>query len=81
MHRSGREEKKVPAHHGAAVALSWNHEGSALVSGGEDGAVKVWSRNGMLRSTVAQNRALRCMQGPAAAARAAFAAAVHWPRR
>jgi intraflagellar transport protein 80 len=29
--------------------------GTALATGGEDGLVKVWSRNGMLRSTLAQN--------------------------
>lgn len=28
--------------------------GTALATGGEDGTVKIWSRNGMLRSTISQ---------------------------
>lgn len=52
MSKSGREEKKVAAHEGAVVSLRWNHDGSALVTAGEDGAVKVWSRSGMHRSTL-----------------------------
>jgi intraflagellar transport protein 80 len=51
--KQGREEKSVPAHIGAVVALRWNYEGTALVTCGEDGVVKVWSRSGMLRSTLA----------------------------
>ena len=50
--RSGRIEKSVEAHRGACIACRWNHEGTALVTAGEDGAVKVrgggtaraWSR-------------------------------------
>ncbi|CAM9962929.1 unnamed protein product [Heterosigma akashiwo] len=53
--RTGREEKKIDqAHLGAVVQLKWNRDGSALVSVGEDGAVKVWSRSGNLRSTLLQ---------------------------
>lgn len=55
MSKTGREEKKVEAHHGAVIALRWNYDGSALVTGGEDGEVKVWSRSGMLRSRIAQH--------------------------
>lgn len=36
--------------------------GTALVTVGEDGALKVWSRNGMLRSTLEQREsALYCV--------------------
>lgn len=52
--KSGRVEKSVDAHTGAVVALRWNHDGTALATCGEDGAVKVWSRAGMLRATIAQ---------------------------
>ncbi|GBG65480.1 hypothetical protein CBR_g51075 [Chara braunii] len=52
--KNGREEKRVDAHKGAVIALRWNYEGTALASAGEDGMVKVWSRSGMLRSTLAQ---------------------------
>ena len=34
---SGREEKRVAAHHGACLRVLWNAEGSALYSAGEDG--------------------------------------------
>jgi intraflagellar transport protein 80 len=51
---SGREEKKVDAHRGAVISLKWNNDGSAIATSGEDGAVKIWSRSGMLRSTLTQ---------------------------
>mmetsp|Transcript_41136 Transcript_41136/g.110537 ORF Transcript_41136/g.110537 Transcript_41136/m.110537 type:complete len:765 (+) Transcript_41136:107-2401(+) len=54
MSDTGREEKKVDAHRGALISLKWSFDGSALATAGEDGAVKVWSRSGMLRSTLTQ---------------------------
>jgi intraflagellar transport protein 80 len=51
---SGREEKKVEAHRGAVIAVKWTFDGTALATAGEDGSVKVWSRSGMLRSTLTQ---------------------------
>ena len=54
MQASGREEKCVKAANGGAIiSLRWNYDGSALVTAGENGEVKVWSRIGMLRNTVA----------------------------
>ncbi|CAM9332690.1 unnamed protein product [Phaeothamnion confervicola] len=54
LSRAGREEKKVDAHGPAACTrVAWSHDGSALLSAGEDGRVRVWSRSGNLRSTVA----------------------------
>ncbi|KAK2538520.1 Ift80 [Columba guinea] len=52
--KSGRVEKSVEAHCGAVLAGRWNSEGTALVTVGEDGQVKIWSKSGMLRSTLAQ---------------------------
>ncbi|KAJ9526633.1 hypothetical protein QJQ45_017601 [Haematococcus lacustris] len=54
LSRTGRLEKNVEAHTGACVALRWSYDGTALATAGEDGSVKIWSRNGMLRSTLAQ---------------------------
>eukprot|EP00607_Mallomonas_marina_P004382 CAMPEP_0182436838 /NCGR_PEP_ID=MMETSP1167-20130531/83886_1 /TAXON_ID=2988 /ORGANISM="Mallomonas Sp, Strain CCMP3275" /LENGTH=784 /DNA_ID=CAMNT_0024629435 /DNA_START=43 /DNA_END=2397 /DNA_ORIENTATION=+ len=51
--RSGREEKKVQAHEGAVILVTWSRDGSTLLSGGEDGDVKIWSKSGNLRSTLA----------------------------
>lgn len=50
--KSGKIEKTVEAHTGAILCLRWNYEGSALVTAGEDGVIKIWSRTGMLRSTL-----------------------------
>ncbi|XP_060098406.1 intraflagellar transport protein 80 homolog isoform X2 [Heteronotia binoei] len=52
--KSGRVEKSVEAHCGAVLAGRWNYEGTALVTVGEDGQIKIWSKSGMLRSTLAQ---------------------------
>lgn len=51
--KNGRMEKSVDAHRGACLVGRWSHDGAGIVTGGEDGAVKVWSRSGMLRSTLA----------------------------
>lgn len=32
----------------------WNHDGTSLLTSGEDGQLKIWSRSGMLRSTHTQ---------------------------
>lgn len=54
MAKNGREEKKVQAcEAGAVIALKWNYDGTALVTAGEDGTLKIWSRSGNLRSTLA----------------------------
>ncbi|XP_067307985.1 intraflagellar transport protein 80 homolog [Pseudorasbora parva] len=52
--KSGRIEKSVEAHRGAVLAERWNHDGTALITAGEDGQLKIWSKSGMLRSTLAQ---------------------------
>ena len=52
--KTGRVEKTVPnAHKGAVVTVRWSYEGNALVTAGEDGMLRVWSRGGQLRSTLA----------------------------
>ncbi|XP_042313892.1 intraflagellar transport protein 80 homolog isoform X2 [Sceloporus undulatus] len=52
--KTGRVEKSVEAHCGAVLAGRWNNEGTALVTVGEDGQIKIWSKSGMLRSTLVQ---------------------------
>ncbi|RZF37993.1 hypothetical protein LSTR_LSTR006392 [Laodelphax striatellus] len=52
--KNGRIEKSVIAHKGAALVGRWSHDGASLLTAGEDGQVKIWSRSGMLRSTVVQ---------------------------
>jgi len=48
------EKAQEGAHRGATCTVRWAHDGSAVATWGEDGAVKVWSRGGMLRTTLAQ---------------------------
>ena len=38
----------------SSFSFRWSHDGAGILTGGEDGAVKIWSRSGMLRSTLAQ---------------------------
>nr|XP_046169772.1 intraflagellar transport protein 80 homolog [Oncorhynchus gorbuscha] len=46
-------EKSAEAHKGAVLARRWNYDGTALITAGEDGHVKIWSKSGLLRSTLA----------------------------
>ena len=53
--RNGSIERQFEAHkQGAVIAIRWNHEGTAIATAGEDGVVKIWSKTGQLRSTLAQ---------------------------
>uniref|UniRef100_A0A8R1TQ96 Intraflagellar transport protein 80 homolog n=1 Tax=Onchocerca volvulus TaxID=6282 RepID=A0A8R1TQ96_ONCVO len=53
--RNGRIEKVAEAHQGAILSGRWSHDGSTFATCGEDGAVKIWSRSGMLRSILLEN--------------------------
>jgi len=48
-----RIEKSVQAHNGGVICVRVNPDGLSIASAGEDGLVKIWSRNGMLRSQLA----------------------------
>lgn len=50
--RSGREEKKIAGHESAIILIEWSHDGTAILTAGEDGDLKIWSRSGNLRSTL-----------------------------
>ena len=47
--KSWRLDKSADAHRGACLSAKWSPDGAAIVSGGEDGAVKIWSKSVMLR--------------------------------
>lgn len=60
---------QVEAHKGAVLSARWSYDGASLATGlvlnvliliscisvGEDGAVKIWSRTGMLRAALSSN--------------------------
>jgi intraflagellar transport protein 80 len=53
--KTGRTEKIVEkAHSGAVTAVRWSYDGTSLLSTGEDGNLKIWSKAGMLRSSLLQ---------------------------
>eukprot|EP00823_Brevimastigomonas_motovehiculus_P003574 TRINITY_DN219_c0_g1_i1.p1 TRINITY_DN219_c0_g1~~TRINITY_DN219_c0_g1_i1.p1 ORF type:complete len:839 (+),score=261.42 TRINITY_DN219_c0_g1_i1:24-2519(+) len=55
MNKAGKVIKMIKdAHVGAITAIRWNYEGTGLLTGGEDGYVKHWSRTGNLRSKLVQ---------------------------
>lgn len=55
LNRSARAERIVNAHVGSINAARWSPDGTGLLTAGEDGVIKVWSKLGMLRSTIIQN--------------------------
>ena len=55
MAGNGRVERVIAgAHTGSVLCVAWSADGSSLLTGGEDGMVKQWSRSGHLRSRLAQ---------------------------
>lgn len=58
MSKNGKIEKTVDAHKGACICCKWSFDGTMLVTGGEDGQVKLWSKTGNLRSSLAQTSKL-----------------------
>ncbi|CAF4275870.1 unnamed protein product [Adineta steineri] len=54
INKTGRIEKSVEAHRGAAISVRWSPDGSQFATGGEDGQVRIWARSGMLRSNLVQ---------------------------
>ena len=54
--KSGKIEKRVDnAHSTAIICIKWNSDGQAIATSGEDGLVKIWSKQGVLRSKLAEN--------------------------
>jgi intraflagellar transport protein 80 len=53
VQKNGTIEKTFQAHEGSVTCVKCSMDGSSLVSTGEDGEVKLWSRTGNLRSNLA----------------------------
>ena len=53
--RTGKVEKVIDnAHQTAIICIKWSAEGQAIATSGEDGVVKIWSRQGVLRSKLVE---------------------------
>lgn len=57
LNRGARVERNVQAHQGCINVGRWSPDGGGLLTAGEDGSVKVWSKLGMLRTHIVQNEA------------------------
>ena len=54
--KSGKIEKNVEnAHQTAIICIRWNSDGQAIATSGEDGVVKIWSKQGVLRTKLVEN--------------------------
>ena len=54
--KTGKIEKSVEnAHSTAIICIKWNSDGQAIATSGEDGIVKIWSKQGVLRSKLVEN--------------------------
>ena len=54
--KTGKVDKIVEgAHSTAIICIKWNSDGQAIATSGEDGIVKIWSRQGVLRSKLVEN--------------------------
>lgn len=53
--KNGKVEKVVDnAHTTAIICLRWSSDGQAIATSGEDGHVKIWSKQGVLRSKLVE---------------------------
>jgi intraflagellar transport protein 80 len=53
FNKSCKLEKHVTdAHKKSIISLKWSYDGNALASSGQDGQLKIWSRNGGLRTNL-----------------------------
>lgn len=55
LNRNARAERIINAHVGPINSSRWSNDGTGLLTAGEDGMIKIWSKLGMLRSTIIQN--------------------------
>lgn len=59
LNKNARVERNVVAHPDRTITAGrWSPDGAGIMTAAEDGMIKVWSRSGMLRSTVVQNEGL-----------------------
>jgi len=54
INKNGKLEKHITqdTHKKSVISLKWSYDGGALASSGQDGALKIWSKNGNLRTNL-----------------------------
>ncbi|XP_050425165.1 intraflagellar transport protein 80 homolog isoform X2 [Adelges cooleyi] len=55
MNKITKIDKAIDAHEGIVSVGKWSPDGSTLLTAGEDGNIKIWSRIGMLRTKLVVN--------------------------
>jgi len=54
--KSGKQEKHMPdAHKKSIISVKWSYDGGALATSSQDGSLKIWSKNGNLRTNLIQS--------------------------
>lgn len=49
LNKGARVERSISAHNASITTCRWSSDGSGLLTAGEDGILKIFSRAGMLR--------------------------------
>ena len=54
INKNGKVEKNISndTHKKSLISLKWSYDGGALASSGQDGVIKIWSKNGNLRTNL-----------------------------
>lgn len=57
INKNGKIDKHITTeiHKKSLISLRWSYDGTALASTGQDGALKIWSKNGNLRTNLVQS--------------------------
>ena len=57
INKNGKVEKHIntETHKKSVISLKWSYDGGALASTGQDGSLKIWSKNGNLRTNLVQS--------------------------
>lgn len=57
INKNGKVDKHIntDTHKKSVISLKWSYDGGALASTGQDGSLKIWSKNGNLRTNLIQS--------------------------
>lgn len=57
INKNGKVDKHITTetHKKSVISLKWSYDGGALATTGQDGSLKIWSKNGNLRTNLIQS--------------------------